>query len=120
MLKTCPSCSYVGNDWEHVCPFCKADLAVGRPRRERVRHGSHLTCDMRSSSGSSAWMTDHPWMMDHLLPRSLVACYRAADASATMPGTRTPGIVSDASGSRVPWLLAPWMIAHPGLVASNI
>jgi hypothetical protein len=33
MLKSCPSCSYIGNDGEHVCPFCKADLAVGRPRR---------------------------------------------------------------------------------------
>ena len=33
MLKSCPSCAYIGNDGEHVCPFCKADLAVGRPRR---------------------------------------------------------------------------------------
>jgi hypothetical protein len=33
MLKSCPSCSYIGNDGEHVCPFCKANLAVGRPRR---------------------------------------------------------------------------------------
>lgn len=33
MLKTCPTCSYIGNDSEHVCPFCKADLATGRPRR---------------------------------------------------------------------------------------
>jgi len=33
MLKTCPSCSYIGNDSEHTCPFCKADLATARPRR---------------------------------------------------------------------------------------
>src|SRR5438874_1193735 len=33
MLKTCPTCSYIGNDGEHICPFCKADLATGRPRR---------------------------------------------------------------------------------------
>src|SRR5438874_13299880 len=36
MLKTCPTCSYIGNDGEHICPFCKADLATGRPRRIRA------------------------------------------------------------------------------------
>src|ERR1035437_10961410 len=36
MLKSCPSCSYIGNDGEHICPFCKADLALGKPRRASV------------------------------------------------------------------------------------
>ena len=36
MLKTCPTCSYIGNDGEHICPFCKADLATGRPRRNHA------------------------------------------------------------------------------------
>ncbi len=37
MLKLCPSCSYIGNDGEHVCPFCKADLSTGKPRHARER-----------------------------------------------------------------------------------
>jgi hypothetical protein len=37
MLKTCPSCSYIGNDGEHTCPFCKADLALTRPKKHELR-----------------------------------------------------------------------------------
>src|SRR5439155_17733294 len=37
-----PTCSYIGNDGEHICPFCKADLSAARPRR---------TADDRSSAG---------------------------------------------------------------------
>ncbi|MDP4199484.1 MAG: hypothetical protein Q8922_02920 [Bacteroidota bacterium] len=42
MLKSCPSCSYIGNDGEHVCPFCKADLAAGKPRRSSGNRASGL------------------------------------------------------------------------------
>jgi len=33
MLKSCATCSYIGNDTEHICPFCKGELAVGKPKR---------------------------------------------------------------------------------------
>jgi hypothetical protein len=50
MLKSCPSCSYIGNDGEHVCPFCKADLAVGRPRRSAGnRDSAHFMSNLKFS-----------------------------------------------------------------------
>jgi hypothetical protein len=48
MLKSCPSCSYIGNDGEHVCPFCKADLAMGLPGT-RPRLGEGTSSALRSS-----------------------------------------------------------------------
>ena len=69
MLKSCPSCSYIGNDGEHVCPFCKADLAVGRPRQSAEglpvgKHSSPSHSTLRSSGGRA------------LLPRGSSACLR--------------------------------------------
>gem|GEM_PF-4479701 len=67
MLKSCPSCSYIGNDGEHVCPFCKADLAVGRPRRT---HGiKRASCNALRSSGGS-----------HTLPYGLSVCFRSSNS----------------------------------------
>jgi len=62
MLKSCPSCSYIGNDGEHICPFCKADLAVGRPRRTAV------PLPLRSFGGR------------RMSSPGLVACFRSKNA----------------------------------------
>lgn len=37
MLKTCTSCSYIGNDSERTCPFCKADLSLAVPKQRELR-----------------------------------------------------------------------------------
>jgi len=77
MLKSCPSCSYIGNDGEHVCPFCKADLATGKPRRAEQSAGGKNV--LRSLGGTRTAVP------------GLIACkYKDDGLSAALRGLKGP------------------------------
>jgi hypothetical protein len=84
MLKSCPSCSYIGNDGEHICPFCKADLATGKPRRAEQSAGGKNV--LRSLGGTRTT----PILRGAAIP-GLIACnYNDDGLSTALRGLKGP------------------------------
>src|SRR5438046_9258066 len=77
MLKTCPTCSYIGNDGEHTCPFCKADLAIGRPRRTMRMNLMRSSRNGRTRGALVAFGVARPGFV-------LPGCYRTEPSSTAM------------------------------------